>query len=841
VAQRRVFSQNAGMRDFGQPYRGEHLARVAFPLGGIGAGMLCLEGSGALSQLSLRHRPEIFSEPLAFAAICLKGAGSNLARLIEGPVPLHKPLFPWHRAAVLGSGSGAPGRSYGLPRLGEAEFEARFPFAQVRLRDPSLPLAISITGWSPFIPGQADDSSLPVAALEYGLRNLSDAPVDAIFSFHSANFMLQLGGPPAAVREISGGFALCQSGSDEKPELEGAFSAALDAPEVDVDCRWFRGGWFDPLTMLWKSVADGRVPSAAPYEEGPPSAGASLYAPLVLAPREERTLCLRLAWYVPASDLRTESGQVRSARQATGDVADGYRPWYAGRFADIEDLNHYWAGQYARLREETTCFADCLHESTLPAEVMEAVAANLSILRSPTLLRQADGRLWAFEGCGDAEGCCPGSCTHVWNYAQALPHLFPELERGLRETEFGESQDAAGHQSFRASLPIREAAHDFHAAADGQLGGVLKAYRDWRISGDTGWLRRLWPRIKSSLQYAIETWDPDRQGWLIEPHHNTYDIEFWGPESMCTSFYLAALRAAAAMAEVLGSADDERGYLDLYDAGRERFERELYNGEYFFQRVQWQGLRGASPLDPSLQRLDHDSGYSPEAVALLRREGPKYQYGDGCLSDGVLGAWMAEVCGLGSILDREKVRSHLCAVHGYNLRHDLSTHANPQRSGYAFGREGGLLLCSWPRGGEPSLPFAYSNEVWTGIEYQVAAHLIMHGHLEEGLEVVRLCRRRYDGSVRNPFDEIECGHFYARALSSYSLLQALSGARYDAVEKKLTLHPAIAEDFRAFISTATGFGHVGVREGRPFLEVRHGEIELREIDYAPAPQSPSPL
>jgi len=831
VAERRGFPQNPGVRDFGQPYRGDHLTHVAFPLGGIGAGMLCLEGSGALSQVSLRHRPEIFNEPLAFAAICVKGEGSNRARVLQGPVPAHKPLFPWGRAAVVSSGSGAPGRSYGLPRLGQAEFEARFPFAQVRLSDPQLPLGVQITGWSPFIPGQSDDSSLPVAALEYRLCNSSGAPVEAVFSFHSVNFMFQLGGPPALVRPISGGFALCQPGSQEKPEIEGAFGAAVDAPEVRVDCRWFRGGWFDPWTMLWKSVAAGQMPSAHAYETGPSSVGGSLYVPLELAPGEERTLCLRLAWYVPASDLCTESNRVGTVRDEICGSAAGHRPWYAGRFGDLEAVDRYWSEHYARLRRETACFADCLHESTLPPEVLEAVAANLSILRSPTLLRQADGRLWAYEGCGDTDGCCPGSCTHVWNYAQALPHLFPDLERGLRETELGESQDAAGHQNFRVSLPIREAAHDFHAAADGQLGGVLKVYREWRISGDLEWLRRLWPRVESSLEYAVETWDPDRQGWLIEPHHNTYDIEFWGPDGMCTSFYLGALGAAAAMAEALGR--DPRGYRELCEKARQRLEGDLFNGEYFTQRVQWQGLRAPSPLDPSAQSLPHDSGYSPEAELLLHREGPKYQYGNGCLADGVLGAWMAEVCGLGRILDPDKVRSHLCAVHGHNLHQDLSSHANPQRSGYAFGSEGGLLLCSWPRGGEPSLPFVYSNEVWTGIEYQVAAHLIMHGCVDQGLEIVRLCRRRYDGRVRNPFDEIECGHYYARALSSYSLLQALTGARYDAVEKKLTLRPAIAGDFRAFLSTATGFGQVGVRDGEPFLEVRQGDIELHEIDYVP--------
>ena len=268
----------------------------------------------------------------------------------------------------------------------------------------------------------------------------------------------------------------------------------------------------------------------------------------------------------------------------------------------------------------------------------------------------------------------------------------------------------------------------------------------------------------------------------------------------------------------------------LYEKGRKHLESELWNGEYFHQAIQWKGLRAASPLDPESQSLDHDPGYSPEAIELLEQEGPKYQYGDGCLSDGVLGAWLARVCGIGEVIDPEKVRSHLLAVHRYNLVKDLSDHGNPQRSGYAFGREGGLLLCSWPRGGEPSLPFVYSNEVWTGIEYQVASHLIMEGRLDEGLEIVRSCRRRYDGRTRNPFNEIECGHWYARAMSSYSLLQAFSGARYDAVEKKLQLRPAVEGDFRAFLATATGFGSVGVRYGVPFLEVRHGAIEASAID-----------
>jgi hypothetical protein len=190
------------------------------------------------------------------------------------------------------------------------------------------------------------------------------------------------------------------------------------------------------------------------------------------------------------------------------------------------------------------------------------------------------------------------------------------------------------------------------------------------------------------------------------------------------------------------------------------------------------------------------------------------------------------VCGVGQVLDAGKVGSHLRAVHSYNLKHDLSDFANPQRPTYACGAEGGLLLCTWPKGGELSLPFVYSNEVWTGIEYQVASHLMRMGTVKEGLDVVRTCRERYDGRVRNPFNEYECGHWYARAMSSYALLFGLSGARYDAVDKVLYLDPAIKGDFRCFFSAASGYGTVGVLKGKPFYEPKAGQLEIRNIKYS---------
>jgi hypothetical protein len=296
---------------------------------------------------------------------------------------------------------------------------------------------------------------------------------------------------------------------------------------------------------------------------------------------------------------------------------------------------------------------------------------------------------------------------------------------------------------------------------------------------------------------------------------------------MCTSFYLGALGAAVGMGKALQ--DEIPLYAELLVKGTHLTEAELFNGEYFYQRIEWKNLRAANPLE----NKSMVGSYSPEAVAVFQKEGPKYQYGTGCLSDGVLGSWLALVCGAGQVLDPDKVSRHLLAIHRHNLKEDLSDFANPQRPSYACGSEGGLLLCTWPKGGELSLPFVYSNEVWTGIEYQVASHLMRMGLVRQGLDIVRACRNRYDGRVRNPFNEYECGHWYARAMSSYALLFGLSGALYDAVEKVLYLQPSIKGDFRCFLSTASGYGTVGVRKGKPFYDPKSGTLEIREIKYWP--------
>ena len=812
-------------REFNTSYEGEYLNRIAFPIGGLGTGMFCIEGTGAISHMSLRHQPDLFHEPCMFAAIHVRGM-ENGTKVLEKEVPDWKKYGG--RGAALGNGE----MTWGLPRFDEGVFSSRFPFAEIKLKDKDIPLDVTLTGWSPFIPADEDNSSIPAGAIEYTFKNNSSAEVEAVFSYNSKNFMQQ-GRDGASILPINNGFILSQSGSDNEPYRQGDFAVFTDDPQTKVDYLWFRGGWFDPLSVKWNDIALGNITENA-YEPGSP--GGSLYVPFKLAPNEEKTIRLYMTWYVPYSNIRIggdprsendlpsynpDAAGMDSVYRATASSGN-YRPWYSSKFKDVKEVSSYWQSNYKDLKEKTQLFTNTFYNNTLPAEVTEAIAANLTILKSSTVFRQYDGRLWNWEGSGDTWGSCHGSCTHVWNYAQAVPHLFPNMERTLRETEFLVSQDNRGHQAFRTNLPIRPVVHDFHSAADGQLGGIMKIYRDWRIYGNNDWLRKMYPSVKQSLDYCISVWDPRETGALEEPHHNTYDIEFWGPNGMCTSFYTGALQALVLMGKTLD--EDINRYESLLAKSKDYMENKLFDGEYFIQDTRWKGLDAPDPT--KLQSFN--SGYSKEALVLLEKEGPKYQYGKGCLSDGVLGSWMSLVCGMPEVIDKNKITSHLVSVHKYNLKKDLLDHANPQRPTFAMGDDGGLLLCSWPKGGKLQLPFVYSDEVWTGIEYQVASHLMFEGEVEKGLEIVRTCRERYDGRIRNPFNEYECGAWYARAMSSFGMLEGLTGIRYDAVDGILYFDSRIGDNFTSFISTNTGFGNAGLKNGKPFIDVKSGSIDVKK-------------
>lgn len=821
-------------RNFAAP----NLLQIAMPMGGIGAGCVCLNGHGGIQDFSIRNRPATSALPdghqetdAAFALLHIKG-DKPATRLVEGPLPPEK----IYNLGLKGQGY-REGGFEGIPRFQSNTFTAAYPFGRVDLKDDRLPLKASITGWSPFIPRDDINSGLPCAILEYSFENVSEKPVDFEFSYHLSHLAVPAGKWSETRNWLisplaSGGGGVFFSNTAQKFREEygtAALYAVGNAPKIKA--MWFRGGWFDSLSVLWREVSTGSFTqndgAQAHGKDG--RNGGSILIEASLKPGERVTLPIVIAWHFPNCSMTVGLAQADCGPGCECDtttIQPAWSPFYAGVLADAGAVAVYVAEHYDELRSRTQAFADALFSSTLPAEALDAVSSNLAIMKSPTVLRQKNGNIWGWEGCFSQSGCCHGSCTHVWNYAQAMPHLFPALERTLREQELTRSMDNRGHVNFRSALPDGPADHGFHAAADGQLGGILKLYRDYQICGDKDWLARLYPLAKKSLDYCIGVWDPDRKGLLFEPHHNTYDIEFWGPDGMCSSIYIGALCAFAELARAVGKPEDASPYQELAQRGAKLMDELLYNGEYYQQKVIWREAH-----DPALRdKLAAGDPETDEELKLLDAEGPKYQYGAGCLSDGVIGAWMARIYGVETPVNREHVKSSLEAIFEHNFHEDLFDHACLQRPGYAIGHEGGLVLCTWPRGEKLTLPFPYSDEVWTGFEYQVASHLIEEGMVEKGLAIVRAARARYDGHARNPFNEYECGNYYARAMSSFALMNSLSGFRYSAADRTLRFGPKIASDpFRAFFSTASAFGTITLDSAGVTVSIVEGDLAIERL------------
>jgi len=794
-------------------FRGEALREIAFPLGGIGTGTVSLGGRGELRDWEIFNRPNKGGVlPLTFTALRLAGGGlaKPVIRVLE-----RRPHPPFTGQ------SGVPRETaLGLPRFREAVFTGAYPFAHIRFQQPGFPVDVALETFNPMVPLETDDSGLPVALFTYSLTSRATAPLEAALAFSIMNAAGYDGTTRLRTRraacfgqnlnelridkDVRGLFLSTQKYARDSVRY-GSMAVLTTAEDVTARLEWEHGAWWDEFQKWWDEFADRGRFSGAPSK--PSEEGATEYATLAahvpLKPGETKNILFVLAWHFPS----TENYWNREKEH----FGKPLRNWYGSRFSSAWEPAAYAARNLSRLRRRSERYRDLLHGSTLPPPVIDAVSSQASILRTNTLMVMENKLTLAFEGCNDNAGCCPMNCTHVYNYEQTLAHLYPDLERSMRETDFLVNLRDDGSMSFRTPVPLRQGGNRNLPAADGQMGCVMKVYREWRLSGDDAWLRKLWPQVKRALEYAFLQWDADRDGVMEGEQHNTYDIEFYGPNSMMGTMYLGALAAGARMARYLGETAAAAAYEKLLRQGSASLDQTLWNGEYYVQKTD---------LKP------------PKAA--------KYQYGPGCLSDQLLGQWFAEVVDLGKLLPHEHIRATLQSIMRYNFRTSFEDFPNTQRL-YAMNDEAGLLLCSWPKGGRPALPMVYSDEVWTGIEYQVAAHLIYEGMVKDGLAVVKAVRDRYDGLRRNPWNEIECGHHYARAMSSWSLLTALSGFAYSAPERSLRFRPRQPGDqFRCLFSTGTSWGGysqiraVGKLEARIAVEGGALDLALLRLQYTGA-------
>ncbi len=802
-------------------FTGEHLSMIAFPLGGIAAGSISLGGRGQLRDWEIFNRPDKGNAPpYAYASVWAQLPGKKpVAKVAESRIGA-----PYEGSSGLGSNN-----SPGLQRLDSAVFTGAYPLARIDFTDRRLPVKLSLEAFTPFFPLDAEASGLPVAVLRYHVSNPNPVAAQVGLCFSIDNPLREyiergMAHPPVDQRTNERretgalrGLVMSNPALTSDHPLFGDFTlAALGDGDVSIWRGWPQGRWWNSPMKFWDEFsAKGRL-------EGDPDPRSAVGAVCVhkeIAPRAATDITFVLAWHFPN----------RTPKRAGWHAEKGYENTVVGnhyctQYKDSWSAAGHLAANLESLESKTRAFVDAMRHSTLPGGVKDAAMSNLSTLVSQVCFRTADGEFHGFEGANDKSGCCHGSCTHVWNYETATAHLFPTLAHSLRNAAFGPMMDDAGAIRFRETLPTGTGLFGF-AAADGQMGQIMKVYLDWRLSGDSAWLEQMWPRTRKALEFAwiAKGWDPDRTGVLQGPQHNTYDVEFYGPNPLCGIYYLGALRACEVMATAMHDDDFARQCRALFEKGSQWIDANLFNGEFYVQHV-----RGFHK-DEIAKTIVGDMGSE-------NSEHPEYQAGAGCLVDQLVGQYQSDVCGLGPLVNEGHLRKALESIYRYNYKRDLSQHDCVQRT-FALNSESALVICDYGKAERPAIPFPYYAEVMTGFEYQAATLMMYRGMVSEGLECVENIRRRYDGKYRNPWDEAECGHHYARAMAAWTGVLALSGFLYDAPLRRLQVTPRLtARTFQSIWSTASAWGTF--RKAASFtLTVADGSFDVREVLLA-SPSQP---
>ncbi|MGM9802860.1 MAG: GH116 family glycosyl-hydrolase [Muribaculaceae bacterium] len=790
-------------------YDKDHLNQVALPLGGIGTGTVSLGGRGELRDWEIMNVPaKKFSTVTTgnnapFFAIYAKPQNQPATTtLLAGPLYSHEYLHY----------EGRPVNHHGFPRFANASFEAAYPFGQVSLSDKQLPVKVKVKGFNPLIPGDANASGLPIAVLSYEVTNTTNQPLEVAVCGSMRNFVGKDGSKfrtdwkgdyiPTGTsnnknqyRESNRikGIYMYSDGVDKNDPAWGTIALTTQATgTVTYRTSSKPDGWNNAILNFWDDFsADGLMKERERPADDDPMA--TLAVKKTLAPNATETFTFFITWNFPN-------------RKAWSNTVVGN--YYTTQYADAWSAAETIIPQLPELEKKTLLFVNALLNASYPDVVKEAALFNLATLRSQTVFRLASGHMMGWEGVMDRFGSCQGSCTHVWNYEVATPFLFGELAKTMRDVEFNYATKENGLMNFRASLPLSEANKGNSAAADGQMGCIMKIYREWQLSGDNNFLRSNWEQIKKVLSYAWvdKGWDGNQDGVMEGSQHNTMDVNYFGPNPQMGFWYMGALKAAEKMATAMNDKQLAKKCRTLFENGSQWMDANLFNGEYYEHRI----------TNPStFEFLDMSD---PNTRI------PDYQLGQGCLVDQLVGQYMAHLCGLGYLGNKDNIQKAMSSIMKYNFVSDFSRHFNNMRS-YVMGNEAGLLMASWPKG-RLEVPFPYFAEVMTGFEYCAATGMLYEGMQDEALTCISAIRNRFDGAKRNPFSEAECGHHYARSMASWSTIVALSGFHYSGIDKTMSITSLPG---KYFWSNGYSWGTATVTGNAVTIEVLSGTLSLKSL------------
>lgn len=803
-------------------YDSQHLLNIALPLGGIGTGTVSLGGRGELRDWEIMNKPgKKFStitdgNQAPFFAINVKGKHTpSKAKALIGPID---PSEYQHY-------EGRPVNHHGLPRFSKASFDAAYPFGRVHLSDDVLPVKVDIKAFNPFIPGDEEASSLPMAILTYEVTNTSGYPIDVSIAGTMRNFIgidgsrqyknwkgdWEYSGAKFnqnAFREnqqVKGIYMWSDSVDHQDPAWGTIALATLEKKDISYRRSSTPNDWENAILDFWDDFTnDGTLTDKAKLVDHNPMASLCVKKTIPAGAKANYTFII--SWHFPNRTDWNNAWKFGYKGKRIGN-------YYTQKYADAWHVLEKEITRLPQLEAKTKTFVQGILNSSYPTAVKEAALFNLSTLRSQTVFRLPSGHLMGWEGVMDEQGSCYGNCTHVWNYENATGFLFGRLAKTMREVELNFGSKENGKMMNRVMLPLEENFHIDHvAAADGQMGSIMRFYREWMLSGDQEWLSKHWTKVKLAMSYAWIKggWDGNEDGVEEGRQHNTMDVDYFGPNPQMQFWYFGALKASAKMATAMGDTLFARKCLSVYEKGSAWVDQHLFNGRYYEHKI-------TDPVTTEFLKMDDPS------VTI-----PRFQLGSGCLVDQLAGQYMAHILDLGYLTNKSNIQTTLTTIMQHNFIDRFDNVFNNMRS-YVMDKESGLIMASWPKG-RLDVPFPYFAESMSGFEYTAAVGMLYEGQISNGLKCIESIRNRFDGQKRNPFDEPECGHHYARAMASWSAILALSGFHYSAVDRSIKFTDLPGQ---YFWSNGYSWGTTTITKTQKGLQatinVLHGELALKSI------------
>ncbi|MGJ8639213.1 MAG: GH116 family glycosyl-hydrolase [Opitutaceae bacterium] len=744
---------------------------IGMPIGGIGTGQVYLSGDGELWYWNLTANKDKHNNPKGDRymkpEVANTANGQGFALQVNGK---HFPL-------------NAKGFS-------EVTFTNQYPMALVDYSDADCPVGVQLEAYSPFIPLNRDDSEYPVIVMRYTLTNRSAKNQEVGIGGWIENHWSGKGAKKSVYKHQKDIATVECSGAGKGGNALALGIFGSEAPDF-VDVTRTNSG-IQGVFAAGNTATEGQ------------SASASIGRKLMLKAGASQTVSFAVSWRVPVVDYGVRFGRKGTARG---------RYQYASLRSSAAEAAAQVASRESDLYGTTKQWVDTWYDSTLPYWFLERAFIPIDCMQTQMVQRVfPKGEKEAVYNMEEGVRCCPGNCTHVWNYAQGLARIFPEIERECRDQiEYGHGfNEENGMVFFRYTM--QDGAKGRDDALDGTCGTILRVLRESQMTTDYSFLASIWDRVKLSMDFVIKEWDADEDGILSGAQHNTLDEPWYGRVPWLINTYHAALRAAAVMARQMKQPAVAQRYEGIIAKGAPVMVKELWNEDFgYFVHI-----------PPQDETQMHGST-------------------NGCHIDQVLGdSWLYEV-GLDPILPRDKTRKALKALWKYNFTPDVGAFRKVMKNGrwYAGPGDAGLVMTSFPNGKvEPKSGHkgyaGYLNECMTGFEWQVATHMLREGMIEEPLAIGKAIYDRYSADKRNPYNEIECSDHYSRAMASYGTYLAACGYRYDGPEAKLGFGPKLSpEDFKAAFTTAEGWGRFTqtVDSGRQVagIELRYGRLQLKEL------------